>query len=264
MFLTNLWKSSEPLEEIDDEEFEPLTLNADQHVNDKNNNDDTPTSTCDATPIHDDTPVRDGAPIGNYIAIRDDVTARTNKILLLLVIILFAVILSSPAEKNKIRKERSDKQLKTLSESIQKQKEILIGKYNNLKLMLRTENSDLDVVNKEYHEEQLEILESVHQEEIDKLHKDHQAELSNKQKEIDMLNIDLNKHKNELLDVKSQLKGLIKEENEFCGDCIYDVGGLRTTCGHRLEYLVSKYNGAEGDYKDAIIEVEPNCKKNVP
>jgi len=197
-----------------------------------------------------------------------DILPRINKIMFVLIMLLFAMLISSSSETKKIRKERNAKQLELLSKSIQKQKAALAQKYNSLRSAITNEQSELDVVSKDYHEEELKKLQSNHQEEIDKLSKNHEEELYNKQKEIDLLNADIEKHKKELLNVKSQLDGFEEEEIEFCYECVFDDGNLRTSCGARLEYLVRRYsetdNMTEDDYKSAIIEVDPNCKKTEP
>jgi len=51
-----------------------------------------------------------------------DGTTRINKILFVIVVIFFTIILTAPAETKRIRKERNDKQVVALSNSIKKTK----------------------------------------------------------------------------------------------------------------------------------------------
>lgn len=196
------------------------------------------------------------------------VLTSTNKILCIIAIILFSIILFSSAETKKIRQERNAKQIEALSKSIQKQKTALAQKYNNLRAAISNEKTELDVVTKDYHEEQVKALQSNHQDEINKLQSNHEIALSNKQKEIDNLNADIEKRKKELLDIKSKLDGFEEEVLEFCYDCVYDHAGMRTSCGARLEFLIKRYGGTEDkteeDYKAAIVRWDPNCKKTDP
>jgi len=190
-----------------------------------------------------------------------DGTTRINKILFVIVVIFFTIILTAPAETKRIRKERNDKQVVALSNSIKKQKVALTKKYNVLKSTILTESNNLnDVVSKDYHEEKISSLQSSHEQEINRIKKDHEDILSKKEKLIDELKVDIDKHKKELQIVTSQLDGLKDEADEFCNDCSYNVAGLHVTCGDRLDFLVRRYGGDESDYKDAIIEKDSNCK----
>lgn len=216
---------------------------------------------------------------------------RTNKFLFIVVVILFALVILSPSNKKEAQKLTNDKKLRSINDSIKKQKGALSKKYEELTSKVNIDLKSLGLIKKSYHDEELLLLQSNHTEEINKIKENHdvekgnlekemqdlkeshgveksklEADLAEKKKQIDALNAEIANSKKEMTDVKSEIDAVDSDAKLFCANCPFHCQGMKVSCGARLAYIMSAYpsNAPEDDYKEGVIKLCPTCKGNSP
>merc|ERR1711862_931375 len=105
-----------------------------------------------------------------------DIITRTNKFLFIVVAILFALIILSPSNKKEAQRLKNDKQLRSISDSIKRQKGKLSKKYEELTSKVNIDVKALGIITKSYHDEELLALQSNHTEEVSKIKENHDME----------------------------------------------------------------------------------------
>merc|ERR1712095_145547 len=113
-----------------------------------------------------------------------DIITRTNKFLFIVVAILFALIILSPSNKKEAQRLKNDKQLRSISDSIKRQKGKLSKKYEELTSKVNIDVKSLGIITKSYHDEELLALQSNHTEEVSKIKENHDMEKGKLEKEI--------------------------------------------------------------------------------
>mmetsp|Transcript_37558 Transcript_37558/g.55302 ORF Transcript_37558/g.55302 Transcript_37558/m.55302 type:complete len:257 (+) Transcript_37558:58-828(+) len=176
-------------------------------------------------------------------------------------------------------KKAVNEKLEELSISIQKHKEVVTAKFEDLtksvgsetdeliselqsendllKNLTETLNEAAPTVTQEHHDEEIAKWKSHHDEEVLKL----QSELSSKETEITNLKNDLNNNKDKLEEVKKEIETEKVDLSLFCVECSFDYNGLKTTCGNRKDYLMNVHKDEEDVATEAVMKWDPNCKK---
>lgn len=142
------------------------------------------------------------------------VMTRTNKILVILATLLFAVTMLSPSRNNGLMNE---KQLRVITDSIEKQKDVLSKTYGELTSKVHFDVESLGIVTKGKHEEELNkvkeshnneknSLKSQHKEDINKLKENHNVVEGKLQVELSEKTTLHLKHEEEEKKMKEKLK----------------------------------------------------------
>merc|ERR1711862_151275 len=183
---------------------------------------------------------------------------------------------------------KNDKQLRSISDSIKRQKGKLSKKYEELTSKVNIDVKSLGIITKSYHDEELLALQSNHTEEVSKIKENHdmekgklekeihdlkenhgleksklEADLAEKKKQIEAMNAEIAKSKEEMTDVKSEINAIDSDAKLFCRDCPFHCGGMKITCGARLDYFKRVYHDKTDDeYMEGLIKFCPTCKGN--
>mmetsp|Transcript_17085 Transcript_17085/g.37244 ORF Transcript_17085/g.37244 Transcript_17085/m.37244 type:complete len:250 (+) Transcript_17085:148-897(+) len=169
--------------------------------------------------------------------------------------------LASIAQSLSEKKISLSQQMDDIKASIARQKETMMNKTGlslpevDLKLSLP------GVVGKEHHEEEVGKLTEQHEEEVTKLQTERDELRSHHDKEVAELQASIASSQAELEKLKASMANMKVEKSRFCEECAFDYGGLRTTCGARKNYLISKYGDEEDIAIEAVVQWDPNCLK---
>jgi chromosome segregation ATPase len=137
-----------------------------------------------------------------------------------------------------------DGQLAQIASSLSEQKAYLATQIDAMASSLEVDKADIGIVSRSHHEGELDKLKKTN-EEIEKITKEKQQQIDLKEEEIKRL--------------KAQMATMSLDVAKFCASCPFNVGGLRTSCGKRFDYLVDHHSVKEEDAKVAVMKADPNC-----
>eukprot|EP00591_Stephanopyxis_turris_P008499 CAMPEP_0195517268 /NCGR_PEP_ID=MMETSP0794_2-20130614/10273_1 /TAXON_ID=515487 /ORGANISM="Stephanopyxis turris, Strain CCMP 815" /LENGTH=252 /DNA_ID=CAMNT_0040646043 /DNA_START=55 /DNA_END=813 /DNA_ORIENTATION=+ len=195
-------------------------------------------------------------------------------VLVLCTVAAWYLVLAPPNMVSAHKKIVNEK-LEQLTVSIQKSTEMVTAEFEDLTKSLGLGHdeliSKLESENKLLHElaETLKKeTDAKHEEEIAKFKTNRDAEvaklnseLASKQVEIAHLKDDISNNKDALHKVKAIIDKTKGDLNLFCASCPFEANGLKTTCGARKEYMMNKQKSGEDVAMEAVMTLDPNCKK---
>ena len=152
------------------------------------------------------------------------------------------------------------KQIDDITASIAKQKEAMMEK-TGLSLPEVDLKLSMPVVGKGHHEEEVGKLTQQHEEEMSKLQAERDELKNHHETEVAELQDSITKSQAELERLRASMAHMTVDKSKFCGECAFDYGGLRTSCGARKSYLMSKHGTEEDLAVEAVVKWDPNCLK---
>lgn len=174
--------------------------------------------------------------------------------------------LASIAQSLSEKKISLSKQMDDIGASIARQKETMMEKTGlslpevDLKLSMPSVSLP-GVVGKGHHEEEVGKLTEQHEEEVTKLQTERDELKSHHENEVAELQASIATSQAELERLKAAMANMKVDKSRFCEECAFDYGGLRTSCGARKNYLISKYGDEEDIAIEAVVQWDPNCLK---
>jgi hypothetical protein len=167
---------------------------------------------------------------------------------LLLWLFLFVLVYHAhvPEHVKKSHMKVVDAQLGQMASSFSEQKAYLANQIDAMASSLEVDKADIGIVSRSHHEGELSKLKQTN-EEMEKITKEKQTQIEVKEEEIKKL--------------KAQMATMSLDISKFCAECPFNYGGLRTSCGARMSYLVSHHSVKEEDAKMTVMKVDANCSK---